>query len=320
MTGTALVLSGGGAPAAYFGAGVIRALEEAGERPTVLSGVSAGAINACVVGAGTDAETLARMWCDIRWHDIYRPRLDLWRAVNVRQLLRPRLNLVEYALDAVGWTWLLDTAPARRTLATYLGGTAIQPRSGVTVVVSAVDQSTGNVVRFCSAPPPPERYDATFRTVDLTVDHVLASAAVPMLFPPGSNSDGHGLVDAGLVTNTPLAPAMRYQPDRVIVASGAGITRPAPTPTSLGAAMALLADNVVHFALTADLDHAKTVNQLARAAPEATVKRDVPILLIEPAELGFSVNDFLNFEPGRAKKIIEYGREQAGKALAEWNP
>ncbi|MBA2309540.1 MAG: patatin-like phospholipase family protein [Pseudonocardiales bacterium] len=60
MGGVAMVFSGGGAPAAYFGAGVVRAVEEAGLEPTMFSGVSSGAFNAAPervelgVGAGTE--------------------------------------------------------------------------------------------------------------------------------------------------------------------------------------------------------------------------------------------------------------------------
>jgi len=316
--GLAVVLSGGEAPAAYFGAGVIQAIEDHGVRPDIVSGVSAGAINACAVGSGMSASDLAKMWCNIRWTDIYRPRLDLWNAVNVRSLFRPTTNIAEYALGAVGWTYLLDTGPARRTLTAEFGGTDVRPAWDTTIVVSAVDENSGDVVRFCSKPPPPHRRDPQFRQVDLTVDHILSSAAVPLLFPPG-RADTHTLVDAGLVANTPLAPVMRYEPDRVIVVSGAGITRPAPSPTSLGAAIGLLVDNVAHFALHADYDHAQTVNRLARSAPDATAKREVPILLIEPTDLGFSVDGFLRFTPGRARGMIEYGREQAEKALVGWD-
>jgi NTE family protein len=146
----------------------------------------------------------------------------------------------------------------------------------------------------------------------------VASAAVPLLFPPGGAGEST-LVDAGLVANTPLAPVMRYEPDRVIVVSGAGVTRPAATPDSLGSAISLLVDNVARFALHADVDHARTVNQLARAAPAATAKREVPLLLIEPTDLGFSVDGFLRFTSGQARAMIEYGREQAEKALAGWD-
>jgi NTE family protein len=313
--GTALVLSGGGAPAAYFGAGVIQALQEAGEWPRIVSGVSTGAINAYAVGAGMDAMALARMWCNVGWSDIYRPRTDVWRAVNVRRLLRATTNIAEYALGAVGWTWLLDTTPTRRTLTKHLGGAKITATGDVTVVLSAVDEATGVTMRFCSRLPPKRRRDPRFRQVDLTVDHVLASAAIPLLFRPGGDG-GPALVDAGLVAATPLAPVMRYEPDRVIVVSGAGISRPAPVPDSLGAAIALLVENVAQAALTADVDHAHTVNRLVRAAPGATVKRDVPILLIEPTDPGFPLDWFLEFTAARARRVMEYGREQARDALS----
>ncbi|GAA1819595.1 hypothetical protein HC028_11020 [Planosporangium flavigriseum] len=313
--GTALVLSGSGVPAAYFGAGVIQALEAAGERPTVVSGSSFGAVNAYALGAGLDGLSLARMWCHMGWRDVYRPRTDVWRAVNARRLLRPTTNIAEYALGAAGWTWLLDPAPMRATLARHVGRARLGETSDVTVVLPAVDEVTGTTVRFCSRLPPKRRRDPWFRQVDLTVDHVLASAAVPLLFRPGSE-DSRALVDAGLVAATPLAPVMRYEPERVIVVSGAGISRPTSAPDSLGAAIALLADNIAAAALAADLGHAQTVNRLARAAPGSTVKRDVPILLIEPAAPGYPLDWFLEFSATRARRIMEYGREQAGKALA----
>ena len=318
--GLAVVLSGGGAPAAYFGAGVLQALEDRGMRADVLSGVSAGAINACAAGIGMTAGDLARMWGGIRWSDIYRPRFDVWNAINVGRLLRPTTSVVEYALGAIGWTHLLETAPARRTLTNQFGGAQVRPARGTTIVVSAVDENSGEVVRFCSKLPPPHRADPQFRQVDLTVEHILASAAVPLLFPPGrvGPNPTHRLVDAGMFANTPLAPAMHYEPDRVVVVSGSGVGRPSAEPDSLGSAIALLAENVAHYALRADLDHAETVNKLATAAPETTAKRTVPILTIEPTDLGFSVDGFLRFGPDEARALIEYGRETADKALAGW--
>jgi NTE family protein len=314
-----LVLSGGGAPAAYFGAGVIQAIEDAGLRPNVVSGVSAGAINACALGVGMTGDALATMWREIRWHDIYRLRADVWNLIRVDRLFRFSSSPIEYALDTVGWSWLLDTAPARRALSHRLGGVRLTPVDGMTVVVSAVDSNDGEVVRFCTALPPPNRRGPEFRLVDLDIDHLMASFAVPLLFPPG-RADGHDLADAGLVANTPLAPIMKYEPDSIIIVSGAGIRRPAPRPASYGQALNLLVDNVAHFALIADYDHAQTSNTLARVAPKATTRRDVPMLLIEPTDLPFSVGGFLHFTAAQAVQLLEYGREQGSKALAGWNP
>ena len=316
--GLGLVLSGGGAPAAYFGAGVIQAVEDAGLKPRVLSGVSAGALNACALGVGLDAAALAEMWTKVGWRDIYRPRYDVWTLLNLNRLLHPSANLAEYLMGAVSWTWLLDTSPARRTLSRFLGGDELKTRDGTTVVVSAVDENSGGVVRFCTALPPAARRNAEFKQVRLQVDHLLASAAVPLLFPPGRVGD-RTLVDAGLVANTPLAPVMAYEPELVIVVSGSGIKRPAPAVTSLAGAIALLVNNVAHFALIADYEHAKTVNTLVRAAPQETTKRAVPMLLIEPTDLSFSLDGFIRFNARTARRVMDYGRAEAARKLAGWS-
>lgn len=317
MGGLGLVLSGGGAPAAYFGAGVIRAVERAGLEPTLVSGVSAGALNACAVASGLTADELTRMWLEIGSDDLYRVRRDVWNLVSLRGLFAPGAGLIERALGAIGWTYLLDSTPARETLVGYLGGEELPLRRGRVAMVSAVDEASGEVVRFCSALPRGERRDHSFRQVALTVDHMLASAAVPLLFPAG-RVDEATYVDAGLVANTPLAPVMAYEPEAVIVVSGAGLPRPARVPRSLGEAIELAVNNVAHHALMADYRHAQTFNALAVNAPEATEKRPVPMLLIEPLELGFRLGGFLHFDAEHARRVIAYGEREGERALADW--
>ncbi|MDQ1659311.1 MAG: hypothetical protein QOD41_4394 [Cryptosporangiaceae bacterium] len=321
MGGLGLVLSGGGAPAAYFGAGVARAIEDLGLTPDVVSGVSAGALNAAALGHGLTATELAAMWESISWHDIYGIRTDVWNAVDLRGLFTPGGNPVERALDSVGWTWLLDTSPGERTLARHLGADEsgqFTVQAGRTLVVSAVEQASGEVVRFCSAlPPRSRRSDGGFKRVRISTGHVLASAAVPLLFPPGRIGT-KTYVDAGLVANTPLAPVMAYEPDAVIIVSGAGVARPARDPRTWGEAIELLADNVAYFSLMADYKHALTVNTLAAAAPGATAKRHVPMLLISPSELGFSLGGFLRFTAEDARRVIEYGRREATGRIRRW--
>ena len=124
----ALVLSGGGASAAYFGAGVAQGLADEGLCPTVLSGTSAGGLNAGLLAAGVSPERLVDLWISVQGHDVYKPRLDLWRLLRPAGLVRlPTSDLMGYALDSVGWTWLLDTAPARRS---RRGGRERSHRSG----------------------------------------------------------------------------------------------------------------------------------------------------------------------------------------------
>ncbi len=313
-----LVFSGGGAPAAYFGAGVACAVEEAGLQPCVFSGVSAGALNAAALSVGLDAAHLAGLWTSIRWPDIYRPRPDVWRLLAVQNLLRrPSASLVERLLHAVSWSWFLDTKPARTTLANVLGGETLRIRDGVVLIVSAVDQGTAEVVRFTNVLPPAHRRGREFRETELHIDHLLASAAAPLLFAPGHVA-GRRYMDAGLVANTPLKPALAYELDAVIVVSASGLSRPAPPPASLGDAIGLLAENIAYFALLSDYRHAETVNTLVQVAPEKTEKKQVDLVLVEPDEPALEPSAFLRFNPRDARRLIEHGRTMGRRKLDMW--
>jgi len=346
VSGLALALSGGGAPAAYFCAGVIQELAARGilDRVRVVSGTSAGALNAGAFGSGLTAEQLGDMWAEARLFDLARPRLDVWRLINWGNLLRwPTTNVVDYLLDAVGWTWLVDTRAARRWLVSnlcqvgYAGGDdgRIPVRPGLTVVVSSVDQATGKVVRFTNALPvrrhrdadtgralqdAPYRRSYEYRRVDLTVDHLLASAAVPLLLRPGQDG-GHEYVDAGLVANTPLTPVFDYQPDAVIVVSAASVSGSAEPPTSLGDALGRLVENVARYSVYSSYEHARAMNAVIRQAPDAPLaqgKKQVGLLLIEPKGRQFTVTGLLDFSREAARDLMEHGRKQAEEALRDW--
>ncbi|MGQ0574736.1 MAG: patatin-like phospholipase family protein [Pseudonocardia sp.] len=314
--GLAIVFSGGGAPAAYFGAGVVRAVQEAGLAPRLFSGVSAGAFNAAALAVGMDADAVAALWRGVRWGDVARWRTDWYRLPHLPNILRGAPHLLDWILGSVGWTSLLDSSPSRATLARHLGGPLLPIVEGATLLVSSVDLATGEVLRFSNSAP--VRPSARTSLVQLTVDHVLASAAVPIAFPPVV-VDGRSLVDAGTVANTPLAPVMDYEPDAVIVVSGSGGARPAPPPTSMGETVGLLVDNLARFALHADLDHANTVNTLARDAPGATDRRHVPMLLVEPRRLAFSAGSFFRFGAQEADRVMGFGYERGAEALIGWD-
>lgn len=342
--GLALVLSGGGAPAAYFCAGVVQSLQRHGllDAVRVVSGTSAGALNAAVVAAGLTSNEIEEMWADASLLDLGRPRLDVWRLIKWRNLLRwPEANLVQHTLDSVGWTWLVDTERPRRWLASHLVASAagdaegqaderLPIRSGLAVVVSSVDHGTGRVVRFTNELPPRRAADragdeqsealqaSEYRAVELTVDHLLASAAVPLLLRPGCE-EGREYVDAGLVANTPLPPVFDYEPDAAIVVAPANVSGSAPAPTSLGDAMGRLAENVARHALYSSYEHARTINAIVEQAPDAPVaqgKKQVGLAFVEPT-MDFTVTGFLDFSPRVAAEVMHHGREQADKALGD---
>lgn len=310
-----LVLAGGGARGA-FEAGVVAAMQARGLVAEVLSGTSAGALNAGALAAGLDAQGLGEVWRRVRSADVYRLRRDVWNLLNPAGL-RSGGNIAERLLATVGWTHLLRTDPLRATIVDVLGGERIAVQADRTLVVSAVERDTGALVRFASGAPAPQRMTPRFRIVEPTVDHLLASAAIPLVFQPGMVGDtAHW--DGGLVANTPLAPAMAYEPDAVVVVTTATRARPSPPPRNLGEAISLLIDNVLAFSLEADLARAATVNELCRAAGETPQRKLVDILVIQPT--GLDLGDGLSFDPERSATLLRLGEEVGGRALDSWQP
>lgn len=308
-----LVLSGGAAKAS-FEAGVVTAIEAAGLRPSILSGTSAGALNAAGLAAGLGGDGLADLWTSLTDDDVFRLRRDVWRLPRPRGLLEGG-NLAGRLLAAIGWTWFLHTAPLRRTLLQVFGGARVPVQAGVTLAVSAVEMATGGLVRFTNVAPPPHRTGPRYQVVKLSVEHLLASAALPLVFRPAS-VEGTAFWDGGLVANTPLAPALAYEPDAVIVVTTATLARPAPRPSHLGDALSLLVDNVLAHSLHSDLARARELNEIARIAPQATHARPVELLVVEPA--GLDLGAGLRFDPGQAERNIALGRRVGEQALEQW--
>jgi NTE family protein len=310
-----LVLSGGGANGA-FEAGVVAAIEEAGLTPSVLSGTSAGALNVAGMAHGLDAAALAEVWRGVRAQDVFRLRRDVWRALRPGRWFA-KGNLASRALSGIGWTWLLETSPLRATLQRVLDGDHVTVQGDLAVSVSAVEKATGALVRFTNALPPPHRRKPSYRQVALGVDHLMASAAIPLAFRP-AELDGRRWWDGGIVANTPLAPAMAHEPDAVIVVTTATRERPAPQPETLDDAIGLLIDNVLAHSLAADLERARLVNDLCRLDPGHDGMREVEILVIEPA--GLEIGGTLDFDPALAERRLELGLELGRQKLATWAP
>jgi NTE family protein len=206
-----VVLQGGGALGAYeFGAIVallelMDAIEIPGRtvRLIAVTGVSIGAINAaCVVGARdrTDARRrLSSLWSELSlaapryWWDaasrnlalfgvpgFYTPRRDVWNFLN--------------------WTNFYDTDPMLGTLKKHVDFDLLNG-SSTAFVVTAVNVSTGELVRFRNHPTKTEA-----RT-EIDPRHILASGSLPPGFP-ATAINGANFWDGGIVDNTPLGDAI----------------------------------------------------------------------------------------------------------------
>ncbi|MEM7608193.1 MAG: patatin-like phospholipase family protein [Myxococcota bacterium] len=221
---TAIVLGGGGARGAYE-AGVVAGIADVlagGEfaKPLfdVFCGTSVGAINAAYLAATAHRADHGTTGLISHWREL---RLERHLRLDVRALLGQRLPsphgasgrsfLNPSALEELigqGTPW----ASLRRNVESgFIRG----------LVVAALDIASGRTTVFTDLQPKldypasrdPRRHH---EAVHIGADHVLASAAIPLIFPPRRIGEGH-FADGGLRFNTPLAPALRLGAERIVV-------------------------------------------------------------------------------------------------------
>ncbi len=241
-----LVLAGAAALGAYE-VGVIQYLvEDLGrelDRPVsldVLSGSSAGAINVAALAAMAD-DPVGR---SVRLR-------DAWTQLRLGRILRPSaVQILEMLLDlggierlsrlcrraVVSRGGLLDARPIERLLSDTIPFVRIdeQLRTGrVTgLAVSTTHVATGRAIVFYQAAGPvaPWLGDPNIVPVSerIRIEHVMASAAIPLLFP-AVPIDGDLYVDGGLRQIVPLSPAIHLGADRLV------LVNPLPSPGPAGA-------------------------------------------------------------------------------------
>lgn len=205
---TALVLQGGGALGAYQ-AGVFEGLATAGWTPDWIAGISIGAINGALIAGNPPqarVERLHAFWDRVssrlqapsfmpsgpirRWFS--EVSAGITAATGLPGFFTPRL--VPPALSSPGTPEaisLYDTRPLRDTLASLVDFDRINHRGAMRFSVGAVHVTTGNFVYFDN------------RSTTITVDHVMASGALPPGFAPVV-IEGEAYWDGGIVSNTPL--------------------------------------------------------------------------------------------------------------------
>lgn len=301
-----LVLTGGGARAAYQ-VGLVRHLAK--RLPEfhfdVLTGVSAGAINASFLashtGSATEAtEDLMSTWLDLTPDHVFRD--DGWSLGKM--VLRWLLNLasggLRYRPQVRG---LVDTSPLGNHLADVLGVEAANGRAlpGIAknlargrldaVAVTTVEWSTGQTVTWVQGRDIEtwERPKRRSERARLTLDHVLASASLPLIFPAVRIGDAwHG--DGGVRLTSPLSPALHLGCDRLVAVS----TRHEPlAPRTAAAAYpppaqfaGVLLNAVFLDQLDQDANRMELVNGLLARMPESErgPLRLVDLVLLRPSE------------------------------------
>jgi NTE family protein len=227
MANIGLVLSGGGARAAYQ-VGAIRALSEILDTRTspfsILTGLSAGAINISALAAGADdfpkaVAHLTEVWMSLTPESVYRTDASVLASLGARWLKDLTTGGL---LGASRANYLLDTEPLRRMLTKQMDLSRLKEHfaSGVLrgAAVSATNYLTGTIVTFYDGAEdikPWLRRGRLAQREALSVEHVMASAAIPVFFPPVV-VDGRIYGDGGVGMTAPISPAIHLGADKLL--------------------------------------------------------------------------------------------------------
>ncbi len=243
------------------------------------------------------------------------PRRGSLLALWVEYLLTARFELVSHFLEGIREPFLADTADFRRRLVEEFGGERV-PIRDVHLAINTVDAHSGQVVRFVTADTPLTRAPDYVIVEAITVDMVLASASIPLLFPPVRIGQ-HLLWDGGLLVNTPLAPVVALGADEIITVL---VTEP-PDPdvrpfAHFGRAVERTVDSFLENAYNVDRKLLLERNRLARL--EAGPYRAVTLYeAVRPARDNcFNAGSSLYFEREVLAAMRAAGRRAANTWLA----
>ncbi len=372
MTSTkkALVLSGGGARGAYH-IGAIEALiqhgwMEDGKGPDIIAGTSIGATNAAALASGLTIEQLKQRWLAMHTEEVHRLSNDL--PAVTRPLMRFLLHSVltseahggahetlpeeERSMNAQSllsrlttlfhttpFRSLLDTAPWRRTLQGWMDFDRINGPDAPALVLAATELQSGALRLFCNRERKGQPRDV------ITMDHLMASSSIPMLYPWTEIGDGK-YWDGAVLANTPLGPVIDLAGDddlEIVVILMTPWNEDVTAfqaqlqgmPQDLVQALTLTLDWTLLASYRAALKQLKTYNRLAQAeqqlkrAAELTgdssfLMERMPRYIAEPTVIApqhlMPLDWIVDYEEANHHTLFEMGRADAERTLAERKP
>ena len=305
---TALVLTGGGARAAYQ-VGVLKAaaelLPKRAHNPfSIITGTSAGAINAVALGASANNFRLAvkkveRLWANLRVEQIYKAGYrDLLGSI-----FRLFASLFHQGIGVNKPLALLNNEPLAALLSRVIDFDDLERRlkGGLldAIGVTASSYDSGESVTFYQSNLGgnvlPEWRQARRRGVAtrLEVAHLLASSAIPTILPATRVGDSY-YGDGALRQVSPISSALHLGAERVMVVGVSGNPNVAPVASherhspSLARMMGHVFNSAFIDALENDMEHVATINELV-----GMVINENPYI----GTGGYRLVDFLSINP-----------------------
>lgn len=304
---TGLILPGGGARNAYQ-AGVLKAIDEivsAGSKNPfpVISGTSSGALNAAVLASNAInfSEGITRL-CGI-WGNFHCGKVfhaDSWTAI--KSGLRWASSFATAGMGS-GPRAVLDNRPQREFIESHIRLARVQQAIDTgalrALAITTSGYSSGRSICFYQGIHDLQPWQRTRRIgvpEEITIDHLMASTAIPIVFPAvWMHNEYYG--DGSMRENAPLSPAIHLGADRLLII-GVRHTVPDKIPTSkdktpypsVGQISGFMLDTLFLDSLDADIERLNRINHMiadsgARSVTAGTTTlRDIEFLMISPSK------------------------------------
>lgn len=286
-----LVLSGGGARGAYQ-VGVIQALADISaslkikEPFKIIVGASAGAINACVLASNADdfqagARKLQTLWSNLESRHVFHTDAVTLGKIGLKWL--GDLSLGGTSKGVAPGKSLLDTSPLWDLIKNNcdFGRIDKQIERGhlYAAAITAVDYKTSDGVTFVQAHPSAPDWVKPRRTslkAKLQAEHVMASSAIPILFPPISVDQNY--FGDGCVRNlAPCSPAIHLGSNDIMIIGVRRKTEANFKPgqkqsksPSVARMINVLLNAVLLDGIEVDVERLKRINSFIEQVPERT--------------------------------------------------
>ena len=223
-----LVLPGGGARGAYQ-VGVLKAIASLAPKGSanpfpIISGTSAGAVNASVIAANAQSfdkaiNKLDDVWGNFKSNQVY-------KTDNLTMLKSSLHWLISIVLGGYPFgapKSLLDNTPLKKLLESHIDFTNIQKNIDKNLIraigITAAGYTSQCSTSFFQTSMKIDKWARTRRRgvkCNVTIDHLMGSLAIPMIFPQ-IKINGEYFGDGAMRQSTPLSPAIHLGADRILV-------------------------------------------------------------------------------------------------------
>ena len=271
-----LVLPGGGARAAYQ-VGVLKAISELipDSNPfSIISGTSAGAINASLLASRSQSlkeavEVLSGVWCNFKTNKVYRTET----TVMLKSIFQWLLTVSSGGVLVKNPKSLLDNSPLRQLLEDTINLEGIKNNINKgnldAFAITAASYSSKKSVTFFQSDEDDIDWERFLRVgvkTDILIDHLMASIALPLIFPAVKiNNEYFG--DGAMRQATPLSPAIRLGAEKLLI-----INTDSKSPNnqltdnqiypSIGEVGGYMLDALFTGGLLSDLERLDRINQI----------------------------------------------------------